>query len=426
MPTFTIVAEDKDPLGPNEINAGGTIQVNDGDVFVVDATADAKTTFESVSGSATDFSVEFNDSNPNKLDLEFKEDLSPSITIADDTDLSEVKITAENADSVQLTAGDSVTLGEYKGSKNGADTLDIGDDFTTTAKLKTAGGEDSITIGDRADIEEVDAGKGDDTITIGADFTGKKVKGGDGDDTVNLGANADLDEVDGGKGDDVLNTKSPDAKDKNFEAVNVVCFARGTMIETPTGARAIEDLAIGDFVVTMDNGPRQIGWIGARTLTTADLRKKPKLRPIRFRKDSLGNGVPTADLVVSPQHRILFRSAIANRMFGSSEVLVAARLMIDLPGVDILEADDGVKYFHFMFDSHDVIFANGAPTESMFTGEQAMLGLDADAREEIEALFPELTDVDANPVPARPFPDSGRRARKLVDRHIANDRAVIT
>lgn len=425
MPTFTIVDKDKDPLGPNEINAGGTIHVNDGDVFIFDATADAKTTFQSASGSVTDFSVQFNDSNPNNLDIEFKDNLSPTITIADNADLSDIKIDAGNAEAVHLTAGDNVTLGEYKGSKDGADTLVIGDDFTTLSKLKTEGGDDSILIGDRASIEEIDTGKGDNSITIGDDFTGKKIKAGDGDDTIRLGANATLDEVDGGKGTDVLSTQSPGVTGKNTETTNVVCFARGTLIRTATGERPVEELVIGDLVLTADNGLRPIGWIGARTLSEADLQRKAELRPIRFRKGALGEGLPAMDLVVSPQHRILFRSRIAERMFGSREVLVAAHLMLGMPGVEIAETSDGVTYFHFMFDAHEVVFANSSPTESMFAGPQAILGLDSKAREEIAMLFPELLNADAKPVPARPFPGSGRRARKLVDRHVANKRSVV-
>ncbi len=154
------------------------------------------------------------------------------------------------------------------------------------------------------------------------------------------------------------------------------------------------------------------------------MQRKAKLRPIRFPKGALGNGLPYADLVVSPQHRVLFRSAIAERMFDSREILVPALQILGIPGVDIAETDDGVTYFHFMFDNHEVVFSNGAPTESMFTGPQAILALDTEAREEIEALFPELFKADAKPVPARPFPDSGRRARKLVERHVANNRSI--
>jgi len=104
--------------------------------------------------------------------------------------------------------------------------------------------------------------------------------------------------------------------------------------------------------------------------------------------------------------------------------MVPVLQMLGIPGVEIAETDDGVTYFHFMFDDHEAGFSHGAPTESMFTGPQAILALDTEAREEIEALFPELSKADAKPVPARPFPDSGRRARKLVEWHVANNRSI--
>ncbi len=453
MPTFTIVDKDKDPLGPNEIKAGGTINVQDGDVYIFDSTANKHTTFKSADGFVKSFSVQFNESNPNKFDVKFSDvptaNLNPSISIADDVDLSDVKIDAGKAASAQLTAGDNVTLAEYNGSAVGADTIDIGDHFTTTSEIKSGGGDDVITIGDNftgkkinsgdgddtiriganADLDDIDSGKGDDSITIGDNFTGKKIDSGDGDDTIRIGANADLEKIDGGKGNDVLYTQTDPGDIKKIDKIHqddihVVCFARGTMIKTWVGERAVEDLATGDLVLTMDNGFRPISWISQRSLSEMDLRRKTKLRPVRIQKGALGNGLPCADLVVSPQHRVLFRSPIAERMFGNREVLVAARQMLGMPGVDIAETTDGVTYFHFMFDAHEVVFSNGAPTESMFAGPQAVLALDAEARDEIVALFPELLQPDANPVPARPFPDTGRRARRLVERHVITSRPI--
>lgn len=51
---------------------------------------------------------------------------------------------------------------------------------------------------------------------------------------------------------------------------------------------------------------------------------------------------------------------------------------------------DEVIYFHLLFDRHEIIFANGAPTESFFPGPEAMDALDRDQRVESEAIFPDL------------------------------------
>lgn len=205
----------------------------------------------------------------------------------------------------------------------------------------------------------------------------------------------------------------------------VPCFVAGTRIETPDGHRAVETLAVGDAVTTLDHGPQVIRWIGSRDLDSIDLQGKPRLRPIRIARGALGDGLPHNDLCVSPQHRMLVRSPIAVRMFSAQEVLVPAHKLLDLPGVRE-EADlNAVTYFHMLFDRHEVIFAEGAPTESLYTGPEALKGVGADARAEIEALFPELTSDDHAPQLARPTPDRGGQVRTLVRRHVKNGKPLL-
>lgn len=76
----------------------------------------------------------------------------------------------------------------------------------------------------------------------------------------------------------------------------------------------------------------------------------------------MGAGIPDRDLLVSPQHRVLVRSAIAQRMFGSSEVLVAAKQLLQLPGISLAEDVAGVSYVHLLFDRHEIVVSNGAET----------------------------------------------------------------
>lgn len=71
----------------------------------------------------------------------------------------------------------------------------------------------------------------------------------------------------------------------------IQCFARGTRIETETGPVRVEDLAVGDRVLTRDDGYQQIRWIGSRHLDAATLAAKPKLRPILIGKGAMGDGV---------------------------------------------------------------------------------------------------------------------------------------
>ena len=214
------------------------------------------------------------------------------------------------------------------------------------------------------------------------------------------------------------------AADLTYENTLVMCFAAGTLIETADGPRAVEELKIGDLVETRDNGLQPIRWAGMRHLSAADLEANPKLRPIRIRKGALGSGLPAADLVVSPQHRVLVRSRIAQRMFGADEVLVAARQLCQIDGIDIAGDAEGVSYHHIMFDRHEVVISNGAETESLFTGPEALRAVGPAAREEIFTLFPELATGDYTPEAARLLP-SGRLGRKLAVRHLQNGIALV-
>ncbi len=163
----------------------------------------------------------------------------------------------------------------------------------------------------------------------------------------------------------------------------VVCFVRGTEIATVSGDRRIEDLVAGDLVLTMDRGYQPIRWIGSsKRRATGDL------APILIRKGALGND---RDLRVSPQHRMLLQGWQAEMLFGEQEVLATAKSLVN--DHSILRDEGGeVEYFHILFDTHEIISAEGAPSESFHPGEQGWKALDQATRDEILTLFPELAD----------------------------------
>ncbi|MBK4216559.1 Hint domain-containing protein [Paracoccus caeni] len=209
----------------------------------------------------------------------------------------------------------------------------------------------------------------------------------------------------------------------NRPVIDFICFAAGTQIRTVNGEMKVEDLLPGDLVVTADHGPLPIRWIGQAEI---DLQANPKLRPIRIRAGALGQGMPEADLIVSPQHRVLVRSKIAQRMFGTDEVLVAAKQLLELDGIDLAEDLDKITYVHFLFDQHQVVWSNGALTESLFTGAEALKSVGPVAREEIFSIFPELRDQDGNTTraPVRPL-IGGRQARQMASRHAGNGKRLV-
>ncbi|MBD9529941.1 Hint domain-containing protein [Paracoccus sp. PAR01] len=180
----------------------------------------------------------------------------------------------------------------------------------------------------------------------------------------------------------------------------IVCFTRGTLIATPMGLQKVEDLQVGDLVETLDRGSQPIRWIGSRKIEGAALAQRPELRPIKIPAGALGKGYPEKDLIVSPQHRIALSSPITRRMFGQEEVLVPAKHLIGYAGIAV-EAVPEVEYFHFVLDQHELVWANGALTETMLAGPMALKALGTAQCRELAMIFPEIEMPSFTPTPAR-------------------------
>jgi hypothetical protein len=135
--------------------------------------------------------------------------------------------------------------------------------------------------------------------------------------------------------------------------VNVACFCRGTLIWTERGEVAVEDLAIGDEVVILSGEARPIKWIGHRAYDGRFVTGNRAVLPIRIEAGALDEGVPTRDLLVSPEHALYIDG-----------VLVPAGLLVNGATIRQVERIDRLEYFHIELDSHEVILAEGAPAES--------------------------------------------------------------
>jgi hypothetical protein len=192
----------------------------------------------------------------------------------------------------------------------------------------------------------------------------------------------------------------------------VTCYVRGTHILTDQGERPIEALVAGDLVMTKDHGLQPIRWIGCSSAVAMG-----KLAPVCISQGALGLGLPHRDMFVSRQHRMMLQSKIAQRMFGIPEMLVPAIKLTTLPGVDVDSRPALVDYFHILTDRHEVIFAEGAASETLLTGDQARRTMGADAVQELETLFPGL--IDRATTPARPIIQNSRLTQFL-QRHQKN------
>lgn len=170
--------------------------------------------------------------------------------------------------------------------------------------------------------------------------------------------------------------------DLTVENTGVVCFTSGTAIRTPRGDVLIDELKVGDWVSTMDNGAQQIRWIGTRKLGQTTLIQNPHLRPVLIPKGIIA---AERDLLVSPQHGVL--------LSGGEKLARAKHLVEREQHVRIANGKRAVTYIHLMFDAHEIIFAENVASESFFPGSMALHMMGYDARREVVGLFPQLRNV---------------------------------
>ncbi len=202
------------------------------------------------------------------------------------------------------------------------------------------------------------------------------------------------------------------------------CFARGTLITTDRGDLPVEALKPGDRILTQDNGFQELVLALSRVVGPEELPKNKKLYPIRIKAGAMGSGLPKRDLVVSRQHRMVVKSNIAERMFGSATVLVAAIRLTELHGIHVYRAVKWIEYFHLVFERHEIIFAEGAPTESFLLCSETRKNLRPEAWEEFVTLFPEAGEPEYAVAPIRRIPSRSLQ-KKMVFRHVKNARHLI-
>jgi len=308
--------------------------------------------------------------------------------------------TAQDLATSPLIVGtDSIVGNDFLDGGAGAD-LVFGEGGNDTL---IAGENDTLYGGDGDDLFAIDTstGAGGGTITI-VGGEGSETGG----DTLDLNGsrtNITFTNTDDAAGGLSGTFTTADGTVVNFSEIeNIICFTPGSRILTPQGERAIETLRIGDMVVTRDHGPQPIRWTGSRTVAGVD-----KFAPISIAAHVLDGA--TRGLLVSPQHRLLFTGYKAELLFGYDEVLIAAKHLVD--GRDVIVAPQAaVTYIHMMLDCHEVVYADGAATESFHAGDVGISAISDQSREEMFRIFPELR---ANPNAY------GKTARQCLKRHEA-------
>jgi hypothetical protein len=162
----------------------------------------------------------------------------------------------------------------------------------------------------------------------------------------------------------------------NSNTIQVACFAAGTRIATETGPVAVEDLRVGDRVITHEGCDEPIVWIGHRTVNCGAHPKPETVWPVRVSTGAFGENVPARDLYLSPDHAVFV-----------NHVLVPIKLLVN--GTSIAQVKrTAVTYYHVELPRHAVILAEGLPVESYLdTGDRANFSGDRD----VVRLFPGST-----------------------------------
>jgi hypothetical protein len=250
-------------------------------------------------------------------------------------------IPAPSTDLTIYVEGPNQTL-VVNGSDSSNQFFDAGSDgdvtYLGTATINTGSGTETAVIG----MESF--GSGDSAQTVIAVF-------------VPAGS------VSGGESGFVTN--NPGFTDSSVTADNYVmpapCFLGGTMIRTPEGERAVEDLHTGDLVLTADGSQKPLRWVGRSTVHTR-FADPVRVLPIRIKAGALGENLPARDLLVSPSHAMLLDG-----------VLVQASALVN--GTSIVHESRVPRtfiYYHLETDSHDLLLAEGAPTESFLIAAEDM------------------------------------------------------
>jgi hypothetical protein len=163
--------------------------------------------------------------------------------------------------------------------------------------------------------------------------------------------------------------------------VAVACYCAGTLIQTDRGEVPVETLQIGDRLITMSDVMRPIKWIGKRSYGGRFIMGRKDILPICFKTGSLGDGVPKRDLWISPHHAMYLQG-----------VLIEARDLVNDLTVTQAEWVDKVEYFHIELESHDVIVAEGALSETFVNDDSRGMFNNV---HEYKGLYPDAVVADA-------------------------------
>ncbi|MES2549402.1 MAG: Hint domain-containing protein [Pseudomonadota bacterium] len=175
----------------------------------------------------------------------------------------------------------------------------------------------------------------------------------------------------------------------------VPCFVEGTRIQTIRGPLPVQEIAVGDLVLTLDHGFQPVAWHGVRQVPSAGA-----MAAVRIPAGAFGDHGAVA---VSPQHRLHFTGWRAQLYAGEEEVLVKAIHLVRAGRLSQDHSGAPLTYHHLLFARHEIISAEGLWSESYYPGPTTLSGHDLEVQQELLTLFPELAaDPESYGPAARP------------------------
>ena len=304
------------------------------------------------------------------------------------------------ADVVDASA-DSAGVSIDAGAGDDTITMGAGDDSITSGSgydevvLTAAGGADTISdfdisdddndgfFNDQLDVSDLSGGTGPDgairthDVTVADDGSGNALL------TFPSGEKVVLEGV----------APAQMASHAQLMSAGIPCFTPGVMLATSRGNVPAGQIRVGDLLQTADNGYQPVIWTGKRTLSPAELRQRPNLRPYCLRPNGLLS--PERPMLLSPQHRLLVNKRTFAKDVHFGESFLSAKLLsaVDRNCSQRTGMDMAVTYVHLMTERHEVVFAEGIATETFWPGPEAVRGLSAEDMQELFYLFPNLAAV---------------------------------
>ena len=178
-----------------------------------------------------------------------------------------------------------------------------------------------------------------------------------------------------------------DSTDDIAATVTPICFLAGTKIASSNGQVSVEDLRIGDRLVTKEGVSIPVKWIGRQTVFTR-FGPAERLMPVRFAAGSLGNGLPYRDLTVTADHGMLVDGVICH-----AGALVNGTTITRVPLADMGES---YTVYHIETEAHEIILANGAPAETFIDNVSRRV---FDNFAEFDALYGDVPEMEELPYP---------------------------